>query len=131
MAAQNAREMATIKDIKRKISEHYPMAIYRKRHGDDFSIKGDPDLEIMLFGLTFMLEVKQAGKDAEPIQKVRLEEWARAGAVVGVVHSWDEVHAIFNSAEPFAAVLRAFRFWAVTQECYNLDGVLHESQYTG
>jgi hypothetical protein len=67
-----------------------PDLVVRKRWGSEMAAAGDPDLTGCYRGRHFELEVKAVGGRLSRIQEVRLNEWHRAGAVVGVVHSPDE-----------------------------------------
>jgi hypothetical protein len=67
-----------------------PDRVVRKRWGSEMAAAGDPDLTGCYRGRHFELEVKAPGGRLSRIQEVRLKEWHRAGAVVGVVHSPDE-----------------------------------------
>lgn len=67
-----------------------PDLVVRKRWGSEMAAAGDPDLTGCYRGRHFELEVKAPGGRLSRIQEVRLKEWHRAGAVVGVVHSPDE-----------------------------------------
>ena len=44
------------------------------------------------------LEVKRPGGKAEPHQQMMLDELRRHGAVVGVVHSWDETRMLLGES---------------------------------
>ena len=70
-----------------------PGLVVRKRWGSEMTAAGDPDLTGCYRGRHFELEVKAPGGRLTRIQEVRLEEWRRAGAVVGVVYSSDEALA--------------------------------------
>lgn len=67
-----------------------PDLVVRKRWGSEMAAAGDPDLTGCYRGRHFELEVKAPGGRLSRIQEVRLKEWHRAGAMVGVVHSSDE-----------------------------------------
>ena len=59
----------------------------RKRWGGGMGIAGDPDIDACIRGRSVQLEVKRPGEKPTPLQLKRLEEWRRAGALVGVVTS--------------------------------------------
>jgi hypothetical protein len=67
-----------------------PDLVVRKRWGSEMAAAGDPDLTGCYRGRHFELEVKAPGGRLTRIQEVRLDEWRRAGAVVGVVHDAKE-----------------------------------------
>lgn len=78
------------------VSDHNGNAL--KLHGNAMQRRGEPDLIGGLIVLNddrevvihFAVEVKQPGLDAEPIQKYRLQQWAKVGFNTAVVHSLDE-----------------------------------------
>jgi hypothetical protein len=57
----------------------------RKRHGGMFGTAGDPDITGCYQGQHFELEVKRPGQRLTELQKQRLCEWAKAGAIVACV----------------------------------------------
>jgi hypothetical protein len=59
----------------------------RKVHGSRFGSAGEPDIDACVRGRTVKIEVKAPGRrgNVTAIQKKRLETWAAAGAVTGVV----------------------------------------------
>ena len=73
-----------------------PGCVVRKRHGTVFGVCGDPDLYGSIRGRHFELEVKQVGTPPTPLQVRRLEEWRAAGAIVGIVHSVQEVREVMG-----------------------------------
>ncbi len=86
------RESAIVAAIIRALRS-VPELVVRKRWGSGMGTAGDPDLTGCYRGRHFELEVKAPGGRLSRIQEVRLKEWHRAGAVVGVVHSPDEALA--------------------------------------
>jgi hypothetical protein len=73
-----------------------PGCLARKRWGGGMGVAGDPDIDACVCGRSVQLEVKRPGEAPTPLQVKRLEEWRRAGSVVGVVHSVDEVRALIE-----------------------------------
>ncbi len=73
-----------------------PDLVVRKRWGSEMAAAGDADLIGCYRGLHFELEVKAPGGRLTRIQEVRLEEWRRAGAVVGVVHDAGEARRVLG-----------------------------------
>lgn len=65
-----------------------------KVHGNAYTRAGTPDLDVCYRGQAYKLEVKVPGARPTPIQVHELAEWARAGAVTGVVYSADEALAL-------------------------------------
>lgn len=51
---------------------------------------GDPDLYGCYRSFMFVLEVKNSVGELSEIQKVRLHQWKKAGAIVGVVRTVEE-----------------------------------------
>jgi hypothetical protein len=67
------------------------------------STTGEPDIHGCCCGLSFQLEVKPPGRDiTKPgrakIQAYRREQWQKAGAVVSVVHSFEEARGVLITA---------------------------------
>lgn len=66
-----------------------------KCHGNQFQ-KGQPDVLGCLRGRMLAFEVKVPGNVATPLQLEILSRWKSAGAVTGVVHSWEEVEVLLK-----------------------------------
>jgi hypothetical protein len=71
-----------------------PGCLARKRWGGGMGVAGDPDIDACIRGRSLQLEVKRPGEKPTALQAKRLEEWRRAGALVGVVVSVDEVKSL-------------------------------------
>ena len=84
--ASSARESSIVAAIMHALKA-VPDLVVRKRWGSQMAAAGDPDLTGCYLGRHFELEVKTHNGRLTRIQEVRLEEWRRAGAVVGVVHN--------------------------------------------
>lgn len=74
-----------------------PDCLARKRWGGGMGVAGDPDIDACLCGRSVQLEVKRPGEVPTPLQVKRLEEWRRAGALVGVVHSVGEARELVET----------------------------------
>jgi len=83
----------------RMLSQEFPGAVVRKRHGSIYTTAGDPDLEILWRGHHVECELKRPGENPTPLQARRLEEWRRAGATVAVVHSVVEMREVMQSLD--------------------------------
>jgi len=84
-----ARESSIVDSIERR-ARRIPGLLLRKRHGTAFGVAGDPDLSGSFRGRHVEIEVKQPGEEPTPLQKRRMAEWQRAGAMVLVCRSADE-----------------------------------------
>ena len=81
-----------------------PQCYARGKHSSPFS-KGWPDVQGCLNGRTLAFEVKQPKsasdprpkQDATPLQQREQVRWFKAGAIVGVVTSLEDVKAIILS----------------------------------
>ena len=74
-----------------------PRCVAEKTHGSSYK-SGQPDITAVVAGRRVELEVKRpGGGEATPLQKRALEKWASGGAVVGCVHSVEEVKDIFKA----------------------------------
>jgi hypothetical protein len=68
-----------------------PGCVARKRWGGGYGVAGDPDITGCIRGRHFEFEVKRSGERPTPLQARRLRDWQRAGALVAVVSSLEEV----------------------------------------
>ncbi len=85
-------------NIVRRILDHLkkePECYAFKSHGNRFQA-GQPDIIGCLHGRAFGLECKVPGKDATPLQHQVLSQWSAAGAITGVVHSWEEAKEVLG-----------------------------------
>jgi hypothetical protein len=71
----------------------------RKRHGSPYALTGDPDIYALRNGTHYEIELKVLGETPTPLQRLRLEEWAKAGANVMVIHSMDELRASLSELQ--------------------------------
>jgi len=75
---------------------------YKKNHGDIYSKKGEPDLEVMIpvgpppLVKKYYFEVKKLCGRTTPLQLHRIEQLRKAGAIAEVVHTWTEVETIIG-----------------------------------
>jgi len=98
------RESALARSALRYLSTQGSHVRVRKVHGSRFSTAGDPDLYGCCRGRMFVIELKQAGKQATAKQRHELDGWKATGAVVGVATTLEEVEAILV---PFGVVTLA------------------------
>ena len=77
-----------------------PSVIVRKRHGTAFGIAGDADLYGSIDGRHFEIEVKRPDPSSEltELQRIRLDQWRRAGAITGVARSVEDALRILGLA---------------------------------
>lgn len=80
------------------LEKSYPTACLRKRHGSVYSKAGDPDLYFLLDGTHVECELKQVGQEPTQLQRARLAQWARAGALCWVAHSLAEFQSQMQAA---------------------------------
>ena len=79
-----------------------PMTTARKVVASHMNRAGEPDIDCVHEGRAVKLEVKQPGTEAAivkavtPLQRVRLLDYARCGALVGVVTSTQEAAAVLG-----------------------------------
>jgi len=74
-----------------------PECLARKRWGGGMGVAGDPDIDACLRGRSLQLEVKRPGEKPTALQAKRLDEWRKAGAVVGVVTSIAATRALLEN----------------------------------
>ena len=67
-----------------------------KVHGGPYSIAGEPDVDCVINGQSFKIEVKYPGEEPTKLQLKRLQMWREAGAVAEWVTSLDEVKKIIK-----------------------------------
>lgn len=69
-----------------------------RTHGGPFTA-GEPDISGCIDGHCIKLEVKRDEKHlATPLQLAKLQNWALAGAITGVVYSVDQVKDILRAS---------------------------------
>ena len=95
--SQPALESTIQKAIMDKLREEFPGLMIRKRHGTRMGVAGDPDLTGCYRGLHFEMEVKREGEQPTKLQQVRLDQWGRAGAIVGVVRSISDARQLLRA----------------------------------
>jgi len=83
----------------RKLSRDDPSIVFRKRHGTVMGVAGDPDIYLLYKGRHAEIELKLPGNSPTTLQQVRLAEWGRAGALVGVVHSVTELRKLLSEVD--------------------------------
>lgn len=97
------RESSIVRAIRAYLDPLRGPIYYEKRWGGPYSTIGAPDLSLCVAGRRVELEVKTAAGRVSPHQAFQLDRWRRAGAVVAVVRSVDDVRAI---VEPLLAEVR-------------------------
>jgi hypothetical protein len=75
-----------------------PGCVARKRWGGGYGVAGDPDITGCIRGRHFEFEVKRPGDKPRPLQRKRLDNWRRAGAVGAAVYSVDDVRRVLGEA---------------------------------
>lgn len=105
----SARESSIVRSIFARLRS-IPGVIARKRHGDQYSVAGDPDIYGLIktvcpkcgypISRHFEIEAKQEGENPEKIQEHRLRQWLTAGAVVGVARCAGDAERIVMAARP-------------------------------
>lgn len=89
MTAHGPSEISIVRKIVAKLNA-MPETYARKSHGSAYS-SGWPDILGAHRGRPLALEVKRPGGKATPLQLRELSRWREAGAIVGVVTSWEQV----------------------------------------
>lgn len=77
--------------IQRFLKDNLPGAVVWKNHGNQYSVKGLPDIMCMYMGKMICIEVKIDGNEATELQKITLEKLGKAGAMVCVAYSIEDV----------------------------------------
>ena len=76
-----------------------PGCLARKRWGGGMGVAGDPDIDACICGRSVQLEVKRPGEKPTALQAKRLREWRKAGALVAVVSSVEEVKSLLTEVD--------------------------------
>jgi len=76
--------------------------VFRKRHGSALGTAGDPDIFFVIEGLHAEVELKRPGEQPTPLQAARLKSWADAGAIVGCIHTLDEMREFLDLVYTYA-----------------------------
>jgi len=74
----------------------FPGSVWRVRHGTAFSVVGDPDIDGCVEGRFAALEVKNEDGELTKIQKYRLKEFSKAGAICGAIRDPNEAVGIIK-----------------------------------
>jgi len=77
--------------IQKFLKDKLPKAVIWKNHGNQYSVKGLPDLMCMYQGKMICIEVKIEGNKATELQQATLKKLADAGAIVCVAYSIEDV----------------------------------------
>lgn len=94
----NPRESTLVRQIVTALRAT-PGVIVRKRHGSNWSIAGDPDLYGSYQGRHFEIEVKRRDGEVTDLQRARLRDWERTGALVGVARSVPDALRVLGISE--------------------------------
>ena len=73
-----------------RILNDIPGIVCRKLHGSGYTVAGDPDIYGCYNGQMFLFEAKAPGGYPTKAQKYRLQEWAAAGAITGIIRGADD-----------------------------------------
>ena len=91
-------EKVIVNRILKKLNE-LPECRAIKTHGGAFGHSGQPDITGCIRGRRFDLECKRPGGKATPKQESEMRKWREAGAICGVVTSWEEAKCILTLNE--------------------------------
>lgn len=69
-----------------------------KLHGSRYQEAGTPDLVCISNGIPFLLEVKTDDEQPTKIQRHRMDQWRRVGAIVAVIRSVSDAKKIVRPA---------------------------------
>lgn len=88
------------KNIVNKILDYLndlPHTYAHKVYSGGYAQAGEPDVDSVCNGHSLKLEVKVPGEWPTPLQQVRLDQWADAGAIAACVHSVEEVATLVET----------------------------------
>lgn len=77
--------------IQKFLKDNLPGAVVWKNHGNQYSVKGLPDIMCVYKGKMICIEVKIDGNEATELQKITLEKLGKAGAIGCVAYSIEDV----------------------------------------
>lgn len=66
-----------------------------KNHGSIYSERGRPDIDVCRRGQYSVIELKNPGGHATPIQLRRIREYAKAGAKAHIVDNMDRIKQLY------------------------------------
>lgn len=69
---------------------------WKKVHGSPMQRRGEPDLDVCYEGRCVKIELKVGKNTTTELQKFRLQQWRKAGAVCGVARSVEEVKELLS-----------------------------------
>jgi hypothetical protein len=98
-------ERSLLRTVEKELRRRH--ILYRKRWGSLMGVAGDPDLYLLLHGLHIEIELKREGQNPTPLQQLRLNQWAAAGALTAVVHSPSELANLLDRASPHSTATPA------------------------
>ena len=95
------REAAVVTRILAWLRE-LPQCRAVKNHGGAYGQAGEPDIHGSIGGRAFFIEVKRPDPRSQPteLQKHVMQEWAAAGAIVGVARSLDDAKQLLVNHVP-------------------------------
>ena len=93
--SEKALQNSIIRWIAKKQSAGVPIH-HLKIHGNGMQRSGEPDLIICYDGRFFAVELKHGSNKPTDLQKHRLKQWEKAGAVSAVVYSLDQLRKILT-----------------------------------
>lgn len=79
-------------------AEYGKRCVVRVKHGDTFSVAGDPDIYGCVEGKMFAFEVKSPTGKLKKIQEYRLKNFGDAGAIIGGIRTPEEALYLIRDA---------------------------------
>jgi len=76
------------------LQRDFPHAVVMKNHGEQFQVKGRPDLEASVYGRHCLFELK-SGTLPTPIQTSTIQRYSKAGSVAGLVVYHEKTDSIY------------------------------------
>lgn len=90
------KEQEIVNDIK-KYLQTIPNLFYWKEHGGQFGTAGIPDIIVCYKGKFIAFECKRPGGKPTVLQKITINKIAKAGGIVKIVTSVEEVKQIIDN----------------------------------
>lgn len=92
-----AFESSKVHSIRKALKKRYKRDIkFIKIHGNEFTEAGTPDIIGCYKSICFVMECKNERGKTSRIQRVRLRQWARAGAFTAIPRSAQDAIALIE-----------------------------------
>lgn len=95
MAAEARLTAACVRELTKMKRAGEPVE-WLKVHGSGMQRRGEPDLSITYHGRSVKAELKAPRGRPTKLQEYRMDQWRRAGAIVGTVHTVEDLRGLLE-----------------------------------